>query len=302
MLHINSIQDFFSLSSLQQHEILKALKTKERLEEWLKSLNGKKKKLPVVSDYPGWKTCKSCEGHPGWVEADQGRDDSDIHPSQIHKCVRMLWYSCNGYAEQLDEYVSPQLRMIFDMGHAWHHTIQTYGRKGAWGDCGYIDEIEIDPDKMNIDGSPQLPLASHYWIKGHADAVLTHYYVPNVPLVGDLTIKLVHEYKTISTDGYEKLNRPKPEHKWQAMIYAAVFDAPIVVYLYTNKNNCQMAEFPVPFDMSIWKSVEQKIKIVQEWTDKKQPPDFSLSAATTNPYECKDCGYKKICNPPIKKR
>lgn len=300
MIVIDSIRSFMSLAPQHQEELVKALRTKDRLEAWLKNQNGRKKKLPVVSDTPGWHQCKACAGHPGWVPEEQQRDDSDIHPSQIHKCLRFLWYSCNGYADQLDEFISPQLRMIFDMGHNWHHIIQGYGLKGAWGDCGYEPELEIDPDQLDAEGRPRLYLANQLWIKGHADAILPRYFVPQVPGLGDVLVKVVHEYKTISSGGYQKLNKPKPEHKWQAMIYAAVFDAPIVVYLYTNKDNCQMADFPVPFDGRLWQDIERKILEVQNWTDAGQPPDFSISAAVKNPSECRECGFRKICNPPLR--
>lgn len=324
MIVINTIADFLSFSPQQQEEISKALRTKERLEGWLKALNGKKaaKKLPVMTDTPGWRRCRSCADHPGWVEDNVVRDDSDIHPSQIHKCIRNLWYACNGYAEQLDEFISPQLRLIFDMGHAvhdvlqtmgdpremmnvaiearWAETVERYGLSGAWGDCGYQKEVEIDPDKVGPDGQPVHPLAHQLWIKGHVDGVLPRYYVPSVPGLGDVSIKVVHEYKTINSKNFQSLNRAKPEHKWQAMIYAAVLDAPIVVFLYTNKDNCQMIDFPVPFDGAIWQQIHQKIVAVQQWSEANTPPDWPLTAAVKNPSECRDCGFRKICNPPAR--
>jgi len=325
MIVINTIADFLAFSPQQQEEISKALRTKERLEGWLKSLNGKKRNLPVLSEAPGWKRCRACAEHPGWVEAAAPqRDDSDIHPSQIHKCIRNLWYACNGYAEQLDEFISPQLRMIFDFGHAahdmfqsmgspkemldiaieerWSETVEGYGLRGAWGDCGYEAEVEIDPDKVNEAGEPIHPLAQRLWIKGHVDGVLPRYYVPSVPGLGDISIKVVHEYKTINSKNFQALNRAKPEHKWQAMIYAAVLDAPIVVFLYTNKDNCQLADFPVPFDGRIWQEIEQKIVAVQQWSEANTPPDWPMTSAVRNPSECRECGFRKICNPPSRGR
>jgi CRISPR/Cas system-associated exonuclease Cas4 (RecB family) len=188
--------------------------------------------------------------------------------------------------------------MIFDLGHAWHDTVQRYGKSGAWGEpAGYRAEVPIDPDAKAFDGNPILPLAHRYWIRGHADAVLDRYIVPKVPGLGDVSIKVVHEYKTINSGQYSKLTRPKPEHKWQATMYSAVFDAPIAVYLYVNKDNCQLIDFPVAFDNSIWNAIVQKIDRVQHYTNSEQMPPWEETSAVQNKSECESCGYRKLCAP-----
>lgn len=255
MLIINTIQDFQALSTQQQSEILRSLRTNDRLDSFLIAQNNPKKVEPH------WVPCKGCEGgkckrcnpqYPGWHWLEpHARDNSDIHPSQIEKCLKYLVLCCSGYAEYHEERIDPRLRRIFDMGHAWHNVIQGYGRKGAW--CApedYLSEEPIDPDEAAFDGTPILPVASEYWIKGSVDALITKYYI-KCPTLGDVCIRLIHEYKTINHNGYESLKRPKPEHKKQATIYSAVFNVPIVVYIYTDKDNCQMADFPVPFDQTI---------------------------------------------------
>ena len=313
MLELNTIAAFQALPANLQGEVQKALKTKDRLEEYLRSLNTKAGQSTVIQEWrpcphcikdkPG--TCRHCEptGHPGWIWVSDGRDSSDIHPSQINKCLKALWFSCVGEQDQLEEYVDPRLRMIFDIGSAWHDTVQRYGRKGAW--CApehYHPEYRIDPDALNPDKTPVLPLAHRYWIKGSADAVIDRYICNNVPGLGDVAVRLVHEYKTINSNGYEKLTRPKPEHKFQATIYAAVFDIPIVVYLYTNKDNCQTTDFPVPFDHMIWNEVATKIDQVQNYVNTEQTPPWEETSATKNPRECMECGYRKLCAPPVGNR
>ena len=313
MLELNTIADFQALPMGVQQEVQKALRTKDRLEDFLRTLNKKTGEAIKPSDVARWEKCTHCVaeqpgvcrhcqkwGQPGWVWREQGRDDSDIHPSQINKCLKLLWYSCNGYVDQLEEFVDPKLRMIFDMGHAWHDTVQRYGKSGAW--CSpeyYHPEAAIDPKAVAYDGTPVLPLAYKYWIRGSADAVIDKYIVPNVPGLGDVSLRIVHEYKTINSNGYSKLTRPKPEHKWQATIYSAVFNVPMVVYLYTNKDNCQIADFPVPFDYTIWNEVVKKIEKVQQWTEAKQLPVWEETSATQNPAECRECGYRKICAPAV---
>lgn len=312
MLEINTINDFLGLPTELQLEIQKAIRAKERLEDFLRTQNKTVGQSAKPMHQARWEECKHCVpgkpgtckhcapwNHPGWIWKDQERDDNDIHPSQINKCIKTLWFSCNGFVDQLEEHIDPRTRMIFDLGHSWHHTVQAYGRWGAWSEPQhYRDEVRIDPNALNPDGTPVLPTAHRYWIRGSADAVIDRYIIKNVPRVGDVAIRLVHEYKTINSGQYEKLTRPKPEHKWQATIYAAVFDIPIVVYLYTNKDNCQLADFPVPFDYSIWQEVTKKIDQVQYYTNAGQMPPWEETSAVKDKKECENCGYRKVCAPP----
>ena len=302
MLKLHSIQAFQEMPANLQGEVQKALKTKARLDNYLLSLNKKDGGAVNPSQKAHWEPCKKCStwGHPGWAWYEERRDSSDIHPSQINKCLKTLWYPCNGYADKLEEFIDPRLRLIFDIGHAWHDTVQRYGRHGAWCDpAHYHPESKIDPNTVDKDGNPLLHVAHKYWIRGSADALIDQYLCPNVPGLGDVSVKLVHEYKTINSNGYSKLTRPKPEHKFQATIYSACFDAPIVVYLYTNKDNCQTADFPVPFDYTIWKEITSKIEKVQYYTNANQEPPWEETSAIHNQQECMECGYRKICAPPM---
>lgn len=305
MLEIKTIDEFLALPSNLRDEIQKAMKTKDRLEAFLRSQNKRTGNTQRVVTEPHWEKCKRCShwGQPGWVWVEEHqRNDADIHPSQIDKCLKFLWHSCMGDADKLEEFIDPRLQMIFDIGHAWHETVQTYGRKGAWGKPEwYRPEVEMDPDAVTFDGHPVMPLAQQYWIRGHVDAVLDRYEIDNVPGIGPVAIRVVHEYKTINSNGYQKLNRPQPKHKRQATMYAAVFNAPIVVYLYTSKDDCKTADFPVPFDHTIWNEIVQKIYKTQHYVNLGTPPPWEETSASLNPSECMDCGFRKLCQPPITK-
>lgn len=312
MLELHTIAQFQALPQNLQNEVTKALKTKDRLDEFLVSQN---KRAGQSTFKEGWVQCPGClpnqpgtcrrcaaSGHPGWLWIKEGRDASDIHPSQITRCIKTLVYACTGMQDQAEEYIDPRLQRIFDLGHAWHDVMQKYGKRGAWGDPeNYHKEHPIDPDAVAHDGTPILPLAYQYWIKGAADALLEKYICRNVPGIGDVSLRVVHEYKTINSTQYGKLIRPKPEHKFQATIYSAVFDVPIVVYLYTNKDNCQTADFPVAFDNSIWNEITSKISSVQHYVNNGQMPPWEETSATKNPSECMECGFRKTCAPPMAK-
>lgn len=311
MLELNTIADFQALPLNLQGEVQKALRTKDRLEDFLRTLNKKAGQEIKPTHAAHWEQCDRCKGtgvcnrclnpdYPGYVFIEESRNDADIHPSQINKCLKMIWYSCNGHVGSMEEYVDPRIRLIFDMGSAVHDMMQRYGRQGAWGDPShYHKEERIDPDALTFDGKPVHPLANSLWIRGSADALIDKYVCNNVPGIGDVSVRIVHEYKTINSNGYSKLTRPKPEHKYQATIYSAVFNAPLVVYIYLNKDNCQIHDFPVPFDNTIWNEVVAKIGRVQHYTNLGEMPPWEETSVANNQQECLECGYRKICAPPL---
>lgn len=303
MLEINTISQFLELPTQLRDEIQKAIRAKDRLDNWLRSQN-KRIGIDLPKMEPHWETCTRCKpwGQPGWVwREEHERDNSDIHPSQIDKCLKALWLSCSGYDEQLEEIIDPRLRQLFDLGSAWHLVMQGYGKRGAWGDPAlYHPESTIDPDATTFDDHPIHPLATQLWIKGHVDSVIDRYIIDHVPGIGPVSIRLIHEYKTINVNGYSKLTRPMAKHKMQATIYAAVFDIPIVVYFYTNKDDNKMADFPVPFDHTIWNEAVSKIVQVQSYVNSGQVPPWELTSAVKNQSECMECGYRKTCQPPLK--
>ena len=319
MLEIRSIADFRSLPPVHQSSILKELKTKIRLEDWLRSLNDKKKnKLTKPIDV----RCRNCGG-AGTITLTP-RNASDIHPSQLHKCVKKIWMDCSTvmvdfpvldakgnptgsveqrevpYTEYAEGYIEPRLRIIFDIGHGVHDMFQGYGYRGAWGPGkNYQAEYKVDPDAKHADGTAVHPLAEAFWIRGAIDAVIDPYLIKEVPGLGPVAIRVIHEYKTINSNGYGRLTRPKADHKWQATIYAVAVDAPVIIFIYLNKDNSQFADFPVPVEPGMVAEIEKKIAKIQYYVEAGQCPPWEETASTENPYECQSCEYMRICNPPI---
>lgn len=302
MLEINTIQEFLSLPTNLQAEIQKSLRTKDRLEEHLRSAHKKVNAAEVKVEAGHWDKCPCCKSsdYPGYIWIEQDRDDNDIHPSQIHKCIKTIWYACNGYTNYFEEDIEPRLQLIFELGHSIHDIFQKHGKNGAWSEAKfYQKEVQIDPNQLTYDGYPALPIAHHYWIRGACDAIIDRYVCRDVPGIGDVTIRVAHEYKSTNSGKFSKLIRPTPEHKFQATIYAAVFNVPIVVYLYLNKDNCHMADFPVPFDHLIWNEITKRCDLVKYYTDINQQPPWEETSAIKDPQECLGCGYKKLCAPPM---
>jgi CRISPR/Cas system-associated exonuclease Cas4 (RecB family) len=253
--------------------ILQNIKLKDRLNRFLQEQNRRDNELVEAK----WVRCKKCSDsqYPGYLLLEPRYDG--LHPSQIgHPCLLKVFNDMVGAPGESK--VEPRLRLIFDLGHAVHHMFQSYGEAGAWGPV-YRKEVEIS--------SSFQPLAEQLMLEGHADAdnILT-IDIEGHPLY---EVGIVHEYKTINSNGFSKLKRPKPEHKQQAMLYGAALDRPVIVYLYLNKDDSNLADFPVEFEPELWAQLHQKASAIKSFYDKGIPPEGEVG------FHCRDCPYVYTC-------
>ena len=277
VVQLHTIQQWFTLDQPVRVEILRNLKIKDRLQRFLAGMNATG---GDGVETPTWVRCKHCSEspHPGYVLMEPRYDG--IHPSSIsHDCLYKIYLDMTGAPSV--EHVEPRLRLTFDLGKALHEMFQEYGRKGAWGPH-YTKEIEISPEFQEV--------AATLMLEGHADAdnILVVDDIPGAPI---FEVGIVHEYKSMKQELFTKLTRPKPEHKQQAMIYAMALNRPVVAYLYFNKNDSNLIDFPVEFDPGIWGVMEGKAKVLKDHYDRKQPPPAAVG------YQCRDCKYKSTCVP-----
>ena len=272
VVYAHTIPQWLALPEHERVMILQNIKLKDRLYRFL-DRKGQTRRSSTASEVV---PCSKCEGTGSITKEPRF---PGIHPSQIaHPCLLRIWKEMNGETSQ--EMVEPRLQLIFDLGHAVHGMLQTYGLMGAWGPH-YKPEISVNADNQQ--------LAHDLFIEGHADAdnILRLDDIPGSPYVYEVGI--VHEYKTISTKQFEGLTKPKPEHKEQATIYSAVLDRPIVAFLYFSKNDSNLADFPVPFDPTVWERVKGKCVTLLDFYNRQVP------APATTGYHCKDCGYLYGC-------
>ena len=276
VVQLHTIQQWFSLDQPVRVEILKALKVKDRLSRFLYSLNDRNSDEHV--QVAEWRRCSACaeSPYPGYFLAEPRYDG--IHPSSIYgECLYKIYLDMTGAPSQ--ERVEASLRITFDIGKKVHELFQGYGRRGAWGPY-YVPEPAINGELQE--------LAELLMLEGHADAdnIIVVDDIPGAPI---FEVGVVHEYKTKKSELFKKLTRPDPAHKQQAMIYAAALNRPVVVYLYLNKDDSNILDFPVEFDPAIWSVMEGKARYLKDHYDRREPPP-----ATTG-YACKECKYKSTC-------
>ena len=249
--------------------ILQNIKLKDRLYRFLMEQNKRDNELMEAK----WVKCRRCSDseYPGYVLLEPRYDG--LHPSQVgHPCLLKVYNDMVGTPGE--QKVEPRMRLLFDLGHAIHHQFQSYGEAGAWGPI-YKKEVEVS--------SKFQAMAEQLMLEGHADAdnILT-VDIEGHPLY---EVGLVHEYKSARSNIFEKLKRPKPEHKQQAMLYGAALDRPVIVYLYMNKDDSNLADFPVEFEPELWNQIASKAQYLKNSYDARQPPQGETG------FHCRECPY-----------
>ena len=270
VIQLHTIQQWMSVDPQVRSVILQHIRLKDRLYRYLQH----RKKAPLPPEGK-WVPCHKCDKR-GFVHI-QPRHPG-IHPSQLpHPCLLKIYWQMEGREER--EQHDNRLLLIFDLGHAVHHMFQNYGAAGCWGET-YVPEIHM------TEGSH--PLATELMIEGHADAdnILVVDDIENAPIY---EVGIVHEYKTINSNAFSKLTRPKPEHLDQATIYTGVLNRPVVVYLYLSKNDSNLADFPVEFNPETWARMEQKARLLVGHYEREEAPQGNPG------YHCKDCGFVYDC-------
>ena len=265
-----TIEEWEALDPQTQSVILNNIKLKNRLETWMKGQINRPALLEPIQ-----KTCYRCEGTGTTTHYPRM---PGIHPSQVaHSCMLRIYNQMIG--KQGEERFDFRSQLIFNLGSQIHLMFQGYGRKGAWGPH-YKDEVRITEELQDI--------AYDLFLEGSADAenILIIDDIPDAPIY---EVGIIHEYKSININGFEKLAGPKPEHKLQALIYSKALNRPIVCYMYMNKNDCTIADYPVGFSASAWKSLEEKLVRLNQFYNSGQPPPG------TRAYHCRDCEFYKDC-------
>jgi CRISPR/Cas system-associated exonuclease Cas4 (RecB family) len=276
IVKLHTIDQWMELDKAMRPIILQHIKLKDRLYKFLKEKWAGNKKETLHNEDSKWRPCPVCDKR-GWIPTEPRLPG--IHPSQLpHPCLLKTYNEMTGKEGQ--EKIEARTMLIFDMGHAIHDMLQSYGRMGAWGP-EYHHEVRLSKDLQE--------LSETLMIEGHADAenILVIDDIPDSPYIYE--VGLVHEYKSINSNGFEKLTRPKPEHKVQAMVYAAALNRPIVVYLYFNKNDSNIADFPVAFEPELWTVIEGKARLLKSHFESKTPPPASTG------FHCNQCPYVYGC-------
>ena len=218
------------------------------------------------------------------------------HPSSLFDCsLKIQFDKLNAPKETLE---TPRSIMRLDNGSYSHRRYIDYWRNlgvlyGDWL-CLVCDRVSADllcPEVCPACGNKKLiynevnVLDKDLLIKGKADGIII---LKNK--------KVLWEFKTIKSTEFEKIiknNMPKPEHIFQANIYAVILDIEHMLIWYENKDTQESKYFDIVANYELFKDALTKIKQIETalqeqtllkrtCTNKKIPPALW-------------CPYKNIC-------
>jgi CRISPR/Cas system-associated exonuclease Cas4 (RecB family) len=196
-------------------------------------------------------------------------------------CGRLLYYELTG--EKAVGAWEPRMRRILDTGTAIHAQLQAYlGEVAARseGEEEFTPEADVDPEKNDIGGQ--------YDVSGHTDGIY-HIHVP-------MELRFGLEIKSINDAGYKGTSAPHPEHLTQVTLYQKAFDLPVMVLIYYNKNDSNVAEFIHVFDDRHWEAIAKKLTHIQECAINGELPVQEAG------FHCYRCKFKGVCKPPQRRR
>jgi hypothetical protein len=279
VIQLHTIDQWMQHNEQTRTLVLRNIKLKDRLYRYLYAMNAFGDAARVQDEIV---MCSKCSG-TGTITKEPRYNG--LHPSAMgHPCLLKIFKEIVG--TPAEDRTEPRLRLIFDLGHSVHHMFQTYGMNGAWGPS-YRREVEINADHQAI--------AQELLLEGHADA-------ENILVIDDIEgapifeVGLVHEYKSINDNNFKKLTGPKPEHKQQANLYAAALNRPVVVYMYLNKNDCNISDFPVQFDPNVWAKLREKALVLRGYYDRWESDKTTAPPTGSVGFHCRDCAYMKTCD------
>ncbi len=197
-----------------------------------------------------------------------------IHPSElsITDCDRRIAYGLLG--EERREKIDPTLRRVFHAGHTLHDLLQ--GVLGhVWGDA-FQAEVPVRHDDLDISGACDGGKESDE--QGEKPEGF--------------------EIKSISKKGFERLTKPKKDHREQATIYTSILQYDPIHYLYVNKDSGEMKHFPQPPEKRTWHKVVTRIGNIKKALSISEMPE---PIPAEQDYKCRSCPYVWTCKPNLQR-
>lgn len=193
-------------------------------------------------------------------------------------CGRLLYYRRIG--EVPEERVDNRIMRIYDTGKAIHEQLQGYLHNFVRDHVEDEDEVFFD----EVSATPKTnKLAKEYLLSTTTDGIYEM-------TVRGYDIRFGLEIKSIKDELYKHISSsPKREHVVQSHVYMKLFDLPIMIILYYNKNDSQMLEHNIMFDPAIWEQIVKKLDYIEECVATGTRPP------TEGNFFCRSCRYAHIC-------
>lgn len=214
-----------------------------------------------------------------------------IKPSMLgSKCLRKAFYACTEVPE--DYPMSMEVKRICKMGDAVGEMLTKEFRE-----LGVLIDY-YSPDKEKPAFSKEFPISD-------PDLFIKRGFIDGVFVIdGKLWLG---EFKSINSNNYKGLTKPKTEHYYQGITYLYTFNnllakgeyshikelagfkrAEGIIFLYVNKDNSYMKQFVVTGDAQFFESLVQRIYFLRESYEQKTLPPKTEDW-------CKSCSWRDKC-------
>lgn len=202
--------------------------------------------------------------------APEAKRSGKVHPSRLDgDCERRMYYEMTDVVPTgAPSAISPQTQRIFDLG-TWFHTYLQI----LFLQSGLAEGIEVRVENLSLD------------IDGRADVVTI--------VLEDK--KYLVEIKTCNSNTYRQVkgtNKPLAKHISQASIYASILKLDWLLFLYVNKDTCEILQIHTPTDVKSYKNAVKKITDVQKAIEAEEVPErVCHTAHTTTAMGCEYCKH-----------
>lgn len=189
-----------------------------------------------------------------------------LSPSKFYgDCSRKLYYELEGvpYSDPLAGRPSPKLQRIFDVGTWWHAYLQNILYKSG---CLKASEVRVK--------------SLRYRTVGSADGIVT--------LSGK---DYLLEIKSINSNSFKRLVAPLQKHIEQATIYAHLLKLENIIFLYVDKDTCELLEFIVKVDKKVVETFADTVDSLLSFKDGEVPERTCDNVHEKRALDCKFCTH-----------
>jgi len=205
------------------------------------------------------------------------RETRFFRPSGIGGCLREGYYHYLKTVKK-PERLPARIQLVFDQGSSIHEIVQKWLGKSQ----RFFSAHEVNVWVPTLE------------VFGHVDTVMIE--------MASMYAFMV-EVKSINSDGFNRIARPKSEHRAQANLYLGLLRRlapwlqPWFVVLYYNKDNQSLREFKCRFNQKLFEKSMAWCAEIKEYIDNNDIPPY-------DPRRCDEqiCRYVDICKKNMKGR
>ena len=162
------------------------------------------------------------------------------------------------------------------------------------------NEVSVSAPELNMVGHADIILDYSKFDPEKYNSLIRSFNMEDIP-----KNPIVIDMKTINSNGFDNLVKYKKPpglgYQVQLTIYIHLLECEYGVLIYENKNDSTLKAYKIPRDEESWELIQSQAKLMDKMAKMEDngkklfllPPPRPTSKTC---WECKGCGYKKICH------